>query len=176
MQTTYCYSQVSKFYTMVLENRNIEIGVGVGDIKFGMFKTEVLETLGLPTNKEIEKDFETGDAVETWDYENFGISFSFDEEEDWRLETITINSSNFELRGVGLIGKNIQTVQDFIEKEAIGEMEFEDYSSPENPKHELIDIDDANMFFWFDNQVLTEIQVGVKWDEDDNALWPKKNI
>ena len=158
---------------MLLEQRDINIGVGVGPIQFGMCKHEVLEILGLPTHKEIEKDFETGDAVETWDYENFGFSFSFDEEEDWRLETITINSSNFLLNGVGLIGENIQTVQDFIEQANIGDMEFEDYSTDENPNHELIDVDEANLFFWFQNEVLTEIQMGVQWDDDDNALWPE---
>lgn len=152
--------------------KDILIGIGVGEVKFGMQKTEVLSILGMPTEKDIEKDFETGDAVETWDYENYGIAFSFDEEEDWRLETITINSSNFELNGVGLIGKGIQEVQDFIEENKLGEMEFEDYSTPENPNHELIDVDDVNMFFWFTNEVLTEIQMGVQWDDDDNALWP----
>ncbi|MGY5353780.1 hypothetical protein [Wenyingzhuangia sp. IMCC45467] len=153
--------------------KDITIGVGVGAVKFGMLKTEVLSILGLPTEKDLEKDFETGDAVETWDYENYGVAFSFDEEEDWRLETITINSSNFEINGVGLVGKGIQEVQDFIEKHELGEMEFEDYSTPENPNHELIDVDEANMFFWFTNEILTEIQFGVQWDEDDNALWPE---
>ncbi len=157
---------------MVLENSTIEIGVGVGDIKFGMLKEDVLAILGLPTHKEIEKDFDTGDAVETWDYENFGLAFSFDEEEDWKLETITINSSNFKLKNVGLIGNTIETVQNFIEQEQLGEMEFEDYSTEEMPNHELIDVDKANLFFWFTNEVLTEIQMGVQWDENDNALWP----
>lgn len=152
---------------------SIQIGIGVGDIKFGMFRKEVSAILGEPSEKELEKDFDTGDAVETWDYENEGVSFSFDEEEDWRLETITINSSNFELNGVGLIGKNIEEVQDFIEKNKLGEMEFEDYSSPELPNHELIDVDEANLFFWFTNEILTEIQLGVQWDFDDNALWPE---
>lgn len=152
--------------------KNIEIGVGVGVVKFGMFRKDVLELMGIPTEKEIEKDFETGDAVETWDYENYGIAFSFDEEEEWRLETITINSSIFELNKVNLVGKNIQEIQDFIEKENLGEMEIEDYSTPETPNHELIDVDEANMFFWFTNEVLTEVQFGVKWDDNDNAIWP----
>ncbi|MGY6647656.1 hypothetical protein [Wenyingzhuangia sp. IMCC45574] len=155
-----------------MENTAIKIGVGVGAIKFGMLKEDVLSILGIPTEKEIEKQFDTGDAVETWDYENHGVSFSFDEEENWRLETITINSSKFELNGVGLIGQNIQQVQDFIEEHKLGEMEFEDYSTEEFPKHELIDVDAANLFFWFDHEVLKEIQMGVQWDDDDNALWP----
>ncbi|MEN8765269.1 MAG: hypothetical protein ACN4EF_01675 [Wenyingzhuangia sp.] len=153
--------------------KDVKIGVGVGVIKFGMIKTEVLNILGLPTEKDIEKDFETGDAVETWDYENYGVAFSFDEEESWRLETITINSSNFEINGVGLIGYGIQEVQDFIEEHALGSMAFEDYSSTDHPNHELIDVDQSNMFFWFTDEVLTEIQFGVQWDEDDNALWPE---
>lgn len=156
-----------------MKNTEIKVGVGVGDIKFGMLKTDVLSILGIPTEKEVEKDFDTGDAVETWEYENHGITFSFDEEEDWKLETITINSSKFELNGVGLIGKNIQEVQDFIEAQNLGEMEFEDYSTDEFPKHELIDVDAANLFFWFDHETLKEIQMGVQWDDDDNALWPE---
>ncbi|NIJ46441.1 hypothetical protein FHR24_002928 [Wenyingzhuangia heitensis] len=157
---------------MIEQIKNIEIGTGVGAVKFGMLKADVLSILGMPTDKEVEKDFETGDAVETWDYDNCGIAFSFDEEENWKLETITINSSYFELNGVGLVGKGIKEVQDFIEKHELGEMEFEDYSTPENPNHELIDVDEANMFFWFTNEILQEIQLGVKWDDDDNALWP----
>lgn len=160
---------------MIDQIKSIETGEGIGNIKFGMLKSEILSILGTPTEKEIEKDFETGDAVETWDYEKIGVAFSFDEEEDWKLETITINSSNFELNGIGLIGKNIEEVQNFIEKEKIGEMEFEDYSTPENPNHELLDVDEANMFFWFTNSILTEIQFGVKWNENDEALWPVLN-
>lgn len=157
---------------MIEKIKNIEPGIGVGEVKFGMLKSDVLGILGMPTDKEVEKDFETGDAVETWDYDNCGIAFSFDEEENWKLETITINSSYFEFKGVGLVGKGIKEVQDFIEKNELGEMEFEDYSTEENPNHELIDVDEANMFFWFTDEILQEIQFGVKWDEDDNALWP----
>ncbi len=159
---------------MIEKINEIEIGVGVGTIKFGMFREEVLEILGLPTEKEIEKDFDTGDAVETWDYEKYGVSFSFDEEESWKLETITVNSSNFKLNNQSLIGENIEFIQNFIEKENLGDMEFEDYSTPENSKHELIDVDEANMFFWFTNEILTEIQFGVHWNEEDEAIWPNK--
>ncbi|MDB4297427.1 hypothetical protein N9901_01590 [Flavobacteriaceae bacterium] len=151
--------------------QEIVIGNGVGEAKFGMYKNDILSIVGIPSEKEIEKDFETGDAVETWEYTDDGVAFSFDEEEDWRLETITINSSFYKLNGVSLIGKSIKEVQDFIEGSNIGEMEFEDYSTDENPNHELIDVDEANLYFWFTNEVLTEIQMGVRWDDDDNALW-----
>lgn len=156
-----------------MEHIEIKIGKGVGAIQFGMLREDVVKLLGQPSEKELEKEFDTGDAVETWEYDEHGLSLSFDEEEGWKLETITLNSSKFKLNGVGLIGQDIQQVQDFIEQQELGEMEFEDYSSPEFPKHELIDVDEANMFFWFDQEILKEIQFGVQWDDDDNALWPQ---
>ena len=153
--------------------KEINPGVGVGEVKFGMLKEQVQAILGKPSETELEKDFDTADAVETWDYEPYGIAFSFDEEEDWKLETITINSSFYELNNVGFVGKSIEEVQNLIEVMQLGEMEFEDYSTPEMPNYEMIDVDASNLFFWFNNEVCVEVQMGVQWSDDDQPIWPK---
>lgn len=154
-------------------NKNIEIGVGIGEIKFGMTRDQVLAILGKPTEKEIEQDAETGSSFETWDYEEIGLAFTFDEILDWKLETISVFSPEIQLNGTGLIGKNIEFIQDFIDDNDLGEMEHEDFSTPEFPEHELIDVEESNLCFTFVSDVCLDIQFGVHWDEDDNVVWPE---
>ena len=152
--------------------KEIKLGEGVGEVKFGMLREQVKRILGSPTAIEREEHSEEEDATETWDYDSYGIAFSFDEEEDWKLETITISSSFYELNGIGFIGKGMEEVQNLIESMSLGEMSFEDYSSEDKPHYELLDVDASNLFFWFDKEILTEIQFGVLWEDEETPIWP----
>ncbi|WP_196895957.1 hypothetical protein [Aureivirga marina] len=156
--------------------RDIVVGQGVGIIKFGFLKNEIKLLLGEPSHKELEEHSEDGgDATETWDYDEIGISFTFDEEEDWKLETITVYSDFFQIQGRTFIGKSKEEVAKLIAQLELGEVEYEDFSSEELPNHELFDVDESNMFFWFTNDELTEIQLGVQWQDEEIPIWPSKN-
>ncbi|WP_196884989.1 hypothetical protein [Aureivirga sp. CE67] len=156
--------------------KNIEIGQGLGLIKFGFLKNEIKLLLGEPSNVDLEMHSEDGgDASETWDYDNIGVSFTFDEEEDWKLETITVFSDFFQLKKRILIGKSKEEVAKIIAQLELGEIEYEDYSEDESLKRELFDLTNGNMMFWFTNDVLTEIQFGVLWRDEEVPLWPTIN-
>ena len=157
-------------------NKQIIIGEGVGSLKFGMTREELQKNLSEPDYKEIEPHMDVDLVTETWDYEDHGVSFTFDEEEDFRLETITIYSDEFTFQGKGLIGQSKKFIKDMINEYSIGEAEEEDISVEESmPDHILIDVEDANISFLFEGDKLIELQLGVRWDDDGEPLWPSLN-
>ena len=68
-------------------------GIGLGDIRFGMLSNNVFSILGSPNEIEIYCYFELPNAKsENWHYEDDELSIGFNEEEGWKLDTISINS------------------------------------------------------------------------------------
>lgn len=155
--------------------KEILIGLGVGIIRFGMLKEDVKEILGKPDSIDFEEPTEEKLATETWEYFKLGLSLTFDEEENWKLETITISSDFYTLFDEVLIGKTKARITAFIEEMQLGKIAYEDYSSDDYSKHELIDVDEINLFFWFDDEKLTEIQMGVLWENEETPIWPILN-
>ena len=85
----------------------IKIGTGLGDIKFGISREDLKKIAGEPT--EIDTFNASGDEdeylTESWHYDEQEFSVSFDEEDNWRLTTISTSSENAIL-GEKLIGKS----------------------------------------------------------------------
>ena len=85
--------------------KEIKPGYGLGNLKFGMTRAEVKLMLGEPSfiDKYSHSD-SADDLTESWEYDDLGLSISFDEEENWKLIMISITSDFYELNGVSLIG------------------------------------------------------------------------
>ena len=76
---------------MKQEIKNIQFGIGLGIIKFGMSRDQVKIILGEPNEKELHYDEDANiDASELWHYDDLDISISFDQEEDWKLVTLAV--------------------------------------------------------------------------------------
>lgn len=153
---------------------DIKIGLGLGDIEFGITKEKLKYLLGEPD--EIDSYNASGDddgyLTESWHYDEHEFSVSFDEEDNWKLTTISISSPECTFKGNQLIGKNIDDVLQMIEKEDLGENELEELSE-EGIDQKLVSYVSSSLNLWFEDDLLSEIQWGPFWDDEDTPKWPK---
>ncbi len=154
--------------------KEIKPGFGLGNLKFGMSRLEVKLMLGEPSfiDKYSHTDSDV-DLTESWEYDELELSISFDEEEDWKLMMISVNSNFYELEGVSLIGlgeiellKNLETIN-------LGELNLEDSSEYDGQDQKVIEIDEKSINFWINDGVLDEIQWSPLFLDDDTIKWPE---
>lgn len=161
---------------MAAQNQNnteIIEGRGLGNILFGMSRTEIQSILGEPD--EIEQFSYTDsedDYTENWHYDELDLSVGFELEDDWRLSTISVSSDNFTFKNLNLMELNKDEVVARLKEVGIKDLEYEDMSSEELPCHELICSESLGMNFWFDDDELGEIQWGPLFDSNDFVIWP----
>ncbi len=154
--------------------KEIKLGIGLGPVKFGMSRAEVKLILGEPSN--IEKfsySDSDQDLTESWEFEDQGISLSFDEEEKWKLTMISITSKFYELEGKSLIGLNIEDLLEQLYKFNYGDVEVEDCSDDDIFDNKLIDIVEKSISFWLNDDVLDEIQWTPFFIDEDTIDWPE---
>ncbi|MGB0881697.1 MAG: hypothetical protein ACPGSO_02010 [Vicingaceae bacterium] len=159
---------------MKVNLKDIKIGKGLGDITFGDAKDKIKHLLGEPTeidtfNASGEED---GYLTEAWHYDDQEFSLSFDEEDNWRLTTISISSPESLFNGEQLIGKEMDDVLKLINSDDLGENELDDLSD-EGIDQKLISFLRASLNLWFENGKLSEIQWGVLWSNEDTPSWPE---
>ena len=96
-----------------MENTEIKIKEGLGDIKFLSSIEDVISILGEPTEDEAINEVDDSHHSRLLHYDYLGLSASFDEEENWTLTSIAISEEEYNINGVNLIGLN---KSDFLEK------------------------------------------------------------
>jgi len=155
--------------------KNIESGKGLGAIRFGMDRSEIKKLLGEPDDIEVddlEVDPEAIDESEAWHYDEHELSLAFDQEEGWRLVTISVTSDSYLLKGKKLIGKSLLAVTNELKEWGVTDLELEDLSTEEFPDHKMLTVYSLGINFWFDKEVLSEIQWGPLFSEDEEIIWP----
>ncbi len=155
--------------------KDILIGKGFDEIRFGMTRQEVKKVLGEPDEVDAyTSSDEADDNTEAYHYDELELSVSFDEVDDWRLGSIAISSEEAVLEGLALIGNSDEELLERVSNLDLGEYEREDVSSPESPDHEVISFYESSINFWLENGTVTEIQFGPIWDdENEEVIWPK---
>lgn len=154
--------------------KEIKLGIGLGPVKFGMSRAEVKLILGEPSNIEnFSYSDSDQDLTESWEFEDQGISLSFDEEEKWKLTMISITSKFYELEGKSLIGLNIEDLLEQLYKFNYGDVEVEDCSDDDIFDNKLIDIVEKSISFWLNDDVLDEIQWTPFFIDEDTIDWPE---
>lgn len=79
-------------------DKNILPGVGIGNLNFGLFMSDVKNILGERNRSERYSYSDNNeDLTETWFYSNLGLDFGFDQEDNWKLCLITVESENYKL-------------------------------------------------------------------------------
>lgn len=154
----------------------IEEGQGLGVLKFGLERNAVELILGVPDEKKrysYSKDEE--DLTESWYYYSLDLFLGFDQEDDWRLVTIAITSTKYNFKGFSPIGLKKGELKSKLDTVGISDLEFEDYSSIENPSYELLSSDSLGINFWFDENRLSEVQWGPLFIDDETINWPEQN-
>ncbi len=158
---------------MTKVSKQINLGKGLGGLLFGVEKNAVSDILGTPDEVEQYTDEETEEVLnEAWHYDEMELSLSFDKEEEWKLCTISVSDADFTLNGEQLIGATEETLIEFIEAQKLGEFEKEEWSLDDDETQMLITIESQSINFWFTEGIVTEIQWGPLYTEDNTTIWP----
>ena len=155
--------------------KEIKSGYGLGEIKFGMSRDEVLNILGAPNEKETfsYSEEDDDDQTENWHYDELELSVGFDQEDDWKLVTLGITSQDYEFNGVKAIGLTKEQLSTEIQALNIDDLEQEDMASAENPTHQLISSESLGINFWTEDGLVSEVQWVPLYIDDENIKWPE---
>ncbi len=167
---------VPKLDAMNQEIKEIKPGIGLGNIRFGMTRDEVVKLAGQPDDIEKLPGFEeeTNDSLESWHYDTHELSLVFDADYDWRLVSIAVSDSFFTLYDTPLVGMQKPDLLEFMEKHSIEITGLEDVSDDENPDLELIECDDEGFMIWLEDDEVIEIQILPDVEDDGETLrWPE---
>jgi hypothetical protein len=159
-----------------MNTKNIELGKGIDLLKFGMTRNQVKKLIGEPD--EIEQfsftEEEDQGQSEAWHYDELELSATFDEEDDWKLCSLSVSDPEFLFEGVNLIGLSQEEVVQQIELMDLGEIELEEVSDEEASDQQVGSLPEVSLNLWFEDGKLSEIQWGPYWDEDDESyIWPE---
>ena len=152
--------------------QEIKPGYGLGIIKFGMTRDEVKAVLGEPN--EIDSFSYTDDdqeLTETWEYESLGLSLNFDEEDDWRLVLISVTDDYYRLQGKEVIGQTKDNVLAILKELDLGFINLNETEN-DDPDNQRISLELLGLDFWFDYDILDEIQLSPQFIDDDTIKWP----
>lgn len=148
-------------------------GIGLGDIRFGMLQNNVYSILGSPNEIEIYCFSELpNDKSEKWYYEKEELVISFNEEDDWKLDLISVNSGDYHIKQLNYFNQTFKDVKSHLTTLGYGNFEIEDWSNVDSPNHKLLRVDEMEMNFWFDNDKLSEIQLGPLFKDEETINWP----
>lgn len=153
---------------------NIQPGIGISQIKFGISEEQLIAVLGKPLSvTEGEYVENSGDYNRELFYQE-DLSFTFDSDDSYRLSLITIRSRGYKLFGIDIFGLPIEVVKSFISKEASEIPKYKDWSYEDVLDHISLDYDSLGLTLWFDNGLLEEIQCGYLFFDDWNTVkWPE---
>jgi hypothetical protein len=154
---------------------NIELGKGVDSLKFGMTKEEVLKLLGEPDDKELysydedEESEEDDDLTEVWHYDTHEYSLSFDEADNWRLVMIAASDEKYTLEGKLIIGLDESSAIKLLNDLKLGTVETDEL---EDDGGRVLKVEEKSLNVWMDNGIVSELQWGPFWDENDEPIFP----
>jgi len=140
-----------------MENTEIKVKEGLGDIRFLSSIEDVINILGEPTEDESINEIDDSHHSRLLHYDHLGLSASFDEEENWTLTSIAISEEEYNINGVNLIGLNKSEFIEKIKPLNLGDFIKEEFNE-EDYKSTVLNFDDSHLTCWFENDELQEIQ------------------
>ena len=149
-------------------------GIGIGNIKFGMFESDVTSSIGEPDYiEEEEYVLGQGDIYRELFYEDMNLAFSFDKSDKFRLGSICINGYGHLLYEQDIFGMNIKWVGEFISKKIGITPSYEDVTWNKPEVYETLTVDDFGLVVWFRNGKVYELTSAYLFEEDnDTVIWP----
>ncbi len=145
---------------MTSKTLKIELGSGIGAFQFGLTRESLEKAVG-PAD-EIEENAEEDDvlgSIEVWHYDSYNLSVEFIEGNEWRLSTIAVNNDDCSLGGIKLLGKSLPEIENVLETLKLGEYDIQTIDMAEENEIEMISVFEAGLDLWFENKLLTEIQL-----------------
>lgn len=158
-------------------NKKIIPQVGFDKVKFGLTVDEVKKILGEPdeiSDNQYEGD-DPGDTSRILYYDELGVSMTFESIFDFRLMELSFESEEFDLGGKLRIGMTKDDALKAAEALDFGETTDEDLDDEleDGENLEAVSYDDRNVTLWFEDGILTTIQIGPGWIDDNTVDWPK---
>lgn len=152
--------------------KDIIIGQGLGDVKFGMSRESVISLLGEPDERDLQTLAEDEAQSEIWHYDELELSLGFDQGEDWRLISIAVSAEEYHFESKALLGKSREEVETFLADSSLADLEMDDLSDDVDSAQCLLVSEENEINFWFEEDVLTEVQWGPLFKDDDTIIWP----
>lgn len=138
----------------------------------GRTREQIKAAAGTPDaiSKEV---FLEGSAQETWRYEGVGVELDFVDDEDWRLASITIESTAITLQGTGFVGMKEEQLAPAAIAAGIPDLALTD-DFAENGK--CYDSDACGLTIWVLNGTVSNLTLFPQYDEaGEHPIWPAAN-
>lgn len=139
--------------------KHIEPGNGLGQLLFGLKKSEVLDIIGEPDRK-FKENFENEQNIQVWEYEELGLSLRFVGDDVLTLGSLSIISSFYEYNGVRLIGKDVKAVRD-----ALRAVDYEILYYSDSADKKLLFSKELSLTIIFEYNIATSLS----WDTPDQG-------
>lgn len=147
----------------------LQLGTGVGPLRFGMTMDAVRTALGEPEEIE-ESDPDDEFDHQAWNYLELGYSLYFDQEDDNRLSCIETDRPGLTLFGQSILGQSTAQIKALMSQNGYPTAQEENGDSGElqlSYDQEMID-------FYFVEDELMVVNFGVFIDENSHDVkWPK---
>lgn len=138
---------------------NILPKIGIDNIKLGMTRHDVQSKLGAPANKEKQTE------EEVWEYDS-GIELSFQEEDDYRLSSITVIAESALLDSKPIVGITEEELENIFPSFQLDEDFKQDGKS--------FYADDLQIMAWvFEGEVFNIIIFPEYDEESELPIWPE---
>ena len=143
-----------------MHHYNIKPKEGLGDVKFLSTVDEFISMIGQPDDDELIQEKISKFNSRILHYDSLELSASFDEENNWKLSSITVNSDAFHINDIYLFNCSKIDFLKKIEPLDLGTYESDVYNE-EDYSSTTYYFKQNNISFWFENDALQKIQWGI---------------
>ena len=143
-----------------MHHYNIKPKEGLGDVKFLSTVDEFISMIGQPDDDELIQEKISNYNSRILHYDSLELSASFDEENNWKLSSITVNSDAFHINDIYLFNCSKIDFLKKIEPLDLGTYEIDVYNE-EDYSSTTYYFKQNNISFWFENDALQKIQWGI---------------
>jgi hypothetical protein len=144
----------------------INLGIGIENIKFGLNPTEIENLLGKPDS--IRKDGEYGEFEPMYCYNGLQTRLTFYKNHEDRLGYIRSSNKKLIINNQKIIGRSISKVLAIFKELTNDDWELDEYdfwNEYFNEKYWII--------LRFNYDTLSEIEMGVPFKDEEQYNWPK---
>lgn len=145
----------------------VQIGVGLDNLIFGMSENDVMAILGKPDEIDMYLSF----AI-TYCYNTMMIKLRFDKVEELKLYDIEIFNPHVIMFKQKLIGKSKSQIKSILKKLGYTKIEHEDYACYDMDGFETLFSDEIGTFFAFEFNKLIHIDIEPIINDKDKIIWP----
>lgn len=145
---------------------------GIPGLPFGSTKAEIKARLGEPDEVDRYTDSD-GFTSESWHYDEIDLSLVIEEAEDWRLTTFAVSGEQFVVNNFKIIGATDEAALKFFNAAGLGEVQRENWLDDDEDPYEVLNIPDAFLNLWLKEGIVTEVQWGAPYNDEDEIVWPE---